>query len=141
MARQLIMRRDGNRLAPAEPWSEEQLMLLSPNKDVLVQVKQARSLPQMKFMWAMLKKIADNHPTLSTAEQIMFEIKRHGRLFKPVVSADGRLFYVMESIAFEAMDQAQFQEFFDKVLRPIVREHILPGVSNERLIAEVMETL
>jgi hypothetical protein len=141
MARELILIRDGNRLSARDPWSEEKLLQIKAGVDVFATITQPRSLKQLKFWWALLHKVAANHPTLITAELVMQEIKIKGRMFDPVVGQDGRLYYVMRSIAMQSMDHGEFTELMDKVMKPILREHILPGVDSDALIREVMESL
>lgn len=144
------MRPERGHLVPRDPYSDEIVRSLSADRDVMVKVHQARSVQQVRFMYALLNKIAENHPTLRTPDAIMHEVKILAKLFDPVVRStmdprtgevQTKMFMVMRSLSFAAMDHAEFKEFFDKQFKPIIREHILPGVSDEALMREIMETL
>jgi hypothetical protein len=144
------MRPDGGRLVPRDPYSDEIVRGLRRDADVLVQVKQARSVQQVRFLYALLHKIAANHPELRSPDAIMHEIKIRARLFDPIVKTftdrhtgeiKTQMFLAMRSLSFATMDGAEFNDLFERQIKPIIREHILPGVADDELIREVMETL
>ncbi len=139
--KELVMRAENGRLVPRDPWSHELVLGMKRDADVLVSAKQARNIKQTRFMYALLHKIADNHATLRTADAVMHEIKIQARLFDPIVGQNGKLFYVMRSLSFAAMDGVEFTNLFERQIKPIIRDHILPGVSDELLVQHVMETL
>ena len=93
-----------------------------------------------------LNRIADNHPVYDSVDRLLTELKVRAGMFSPAIVTDTadasktRVVYIVESLSFETMDQARFSQIFEK-FRRIIKEEILPGVSDEGLMNEVMECL
>ena len=49
-------------------------------------------------------------------------------------------YLVLESLAFQSMDQARFREVFDRCVGLLCTD-VLPGTGRDRLLAEVLETI
>ena len=135
----IVVQSDGRALWPRDPFSEE-IVLKMGRTDAMAEVRQPRSLKQMRFIYAIARKVADNRPTLTTTAQVIHELKIRSRMFDPFVGQNGKLYYALRSVAFETMDQTEFSQIWQS-WRRIIIEELLPGVTNEGLIAEVMETL
>jgi len=139
--KEVIVRAENGRLHPRDPHSQEIILGLSRDVDVMAKIWQPRNLQQTRFMYALLNKIARTHPDLTTPEAILHHFKIFARLFDPIVGHDGRTYIVPRSLSFTSMDQAEFQQIFEHQFKPFIRERVLPGVTDADLYREVMDSL
>lgn len=146
MAMKVVVRSDGRALWPRDPYSAEIIANMLRDKDAMAEVRQPRSLKQHRFLMVWLNRIADNHPVYDSVDRLLTELKVRAGMFSPAIVTDTadasktRVVYIVESLSFETMDQARFSQIFEK-FRRIIKEEILPGVSDEGLMNEVMECL
>lgn len=131
---------DGRSLLPRDPYSEEIIRSMPRGVDAMAELRQPRSLKQMRFIMAMAHKVASTHPTLVTVNQVIHELKIRSRMFDPFVGVNGKLYYALRSIAFETMDQTEFAQVWES-WRRIIKEELLPGIDDAGLVREMMETL
>ena len=73
------------------------------------------------------------------------KVHTHPRTGAPIVDPDTgapkvTTYLVLESLAFQSMDQARFREVFDRFVGLLCTD-VLPGTGRDRLLAEVLETL
>lgn len=141
MATELIMYRKGSRLVPSNGHSEEMLDKFKQDVDLMAKVSVPRNIRTQGYFWALLSKVAKNHPEYNDARQVMREIKMRLGMLKPYIVVDHRTgkaktIYEVESTSFDAMDQVEFQEFVARA-KDVITTHILPGVSKDELNAEI----
>ncbi|WP_296203199.1 hypothetical protein [uncultured Hyphomicrobium sp.] len=136
----LIVASNGYSLQPRDAHSEDLIRGMSRGVDALCHVNQPRNLKQLRFMYAVFKKIADNHPELHTVEAVKRELKIRCRMFDPISSTDGRAFYTLRSMSFEMMDQTEFAWVWQQFRQCIVHE-LMPGLTSEALSQELLEML
>jgi hypothetical protein len=61
-------------------------------------------------------------------------------LAEPIRLPDGRIVLYTGSISFASMDQATFDQFYERVVQ-VILTRILPGVSNAELERQVVDIL
>jgi hypothetical protein len=71
--------------------------------------------------------------------------KMHGALLRIVewietLASAQETYYIPKSIAFNRMDQGEFNEFYDRCL-DVIAQHFLPGVTRDELRQQVEELL
>ncbi len=106
---------------------------------VRVQVSKPRNPKHHAKYWAMLKivhegtAVQDLYPTTDKLHQA---IKGALGYYSEVRLPDGKVFQVVDSIAFEAMAQDEFEVFYDKAVDLIVSQ-VVPNLDREDLAREV----
>ena len=108
---------------------------------IRVQVSKPRNPRHHAKYWAMLKLIhegtavQDLYPNTDKLHQA---IKGALGYFSEVKLPDGKVFQVVDSIAFESMDQHAFEEFYQKAVDLIVSQ-VVPNLDRDDLERQVME--
>lgn len=155
---EIVMVREKGHLVPRDPYSHDVVMALQPGKDVFVDVRQARNPKQHKLLFALLHKVAATDPKGRSVDELLRDLKIAAGMATPVVKvhtnprtgaaivdpATGApkvtTYLVLESLAFQSMDQARFREVFDRFVGLLCTD-VLPGTGRDRLLAEVLETI
>ncbi len=126
-------------LMPSDEASQAILDGCKPGDVVRIQVSKPRHPGHHRKYWAMLKivhegtAVQDLYPTTDKLHQA---IKGALGYFNEVKLPDGKVFQVVDSIAFESMDQHAFEEFYGKAVDLIVSQ-VVPNLNREDLAREV----
>lgn len=104
-------------LTPIDKRARNILAELAPDKKALVWVHTARYAEHHKFAFAVLQKIANACGV--PVEVVLLSLKHETGRFDYVQLMDGRVIENPHSIAFESMDQADFQKFWNDALEVI----------------------
>lgn len=94
-----------------------------------------------RLVMGLLQRVLENMDGLQTIEQLLSVIKvKLGRAQPLIDTATGRTYWQLESIAFDAMDQGEFEVFWRDLCRLVSRDYF-PGMPPERVaeLAEMME--
>ncbi len=130
-------------LMPSDDASQAVLDGCKPGDVVRIQVSKPRHPKHHRKYWAMLKivhegtAVQDLYPTTDKLHQA---IKGALGYYSEVRLPDGKVFQVVDSIAFESLDQIAFQEFYDKAVNLIVTQ-VLPNLDRDDLEREVLEMI
>ena len=101
--------------------------------------RQPRHPGHHRKYWALLKLVHDGtavqdlYPTTNKLHQA---IKGALGYYSEVILPDGQVFKIVDSIAYESMDQQAFEEFYGKVL-DLITTQIVPNLDREDLVREV----
>ena len=136
MAEVIYVRRRGNKLEPCSLVDEEALNELPEGKDLSATIARTRSTKQHRFFWALLQKICENHETYRRPEQLLLWLKVKLGYVEQVRFHDDQVWWVPQSISFNAMGQDEFKKFFDAALDVIVEE-VIPDINQYELLHEV----
>jgi len=115
---------------------EEALNELPEGKDLSATIARTRSTKQHRFFWALLQKICENHETYRRPEQLLLWLKVKLGYVEQVRFHDDQVWWVPQSISFNAMGQDEFKKFFDAALDVIVEE-VIPDINQYELLHEV----
>lgn len=140
MAEVIYVRRRGSKLEPCSLVDEEALQEFPAEKDLSVTISRTRSTKQHRFFWAILNKICENHAEYRRAEQLLLWLKIRLGYVEEVRFHNDKVWWVAQSISFNAMDQEEFRKFFHAALDVIVEE-VIPGLNTSELIVEVEQLL
>lgn len=140
MGEVIYVRRRGAKLEPCSLLDEEVMQEFPEGKDLSITISRARSTRQHRFFWALLQKICDNHKDYHRAEQLLLWLKVRLGYVEEVRFHNDKVWWVAQSISFNAMGQDEFRKFFNAALDVIVAE-VIPGLSAEHLILEVEQML
>lgn len=136
----IMMIRRGTFLVPAAPIDGELIEAFPAGKALRVAVTPPRSVPQLRLYWSMLRLVADNLDSAVTTEALHNWIKMRCGIAAAIPLRNGETDYVPGSIAFDKMDQDQFQAFMDRAL-DLVLGQLIPGLSKPALEAEARAML
>ena len=135
MAQDILMARRGPYLAPWGPMDASAVEVLPRGKPLKVKVTRARSVPQHRLYFAMLNLVADNMDTPVTADALHEWVKLRCGVSVMIPLRSGKIDTVPGSIAFDKMEQPEFQAFFDKA-KALIVEHLIPGLGGAALERE-----
>lgn len=111
-----------------------------PGTYVELEYKKIRSPRMHRLFFALLEKVVENHPFYFSTDQLLAFLKVKLGYVEEVVFHNGTAIWKTKSIAFDKMDQAEFQKFFNQALDVIVSE-VLPEVERGDLLREVEEMI
>jgi hypothetical protein len=117
------------------------LAKLKDGRDVGVTVTQHRNPRHHRLYWAMLKFIRDHTDTFEGKDLkiISTAVKLATGLVDSFVNQNtGETVLVPKSIAFAAMDQMRFNQFFDAACITIANRWMPPGVTPEEVRRELL---
>lgn len=118
--RDIIMRRHGSHLEPVDPAEADALLKYPEEKDLWVQIRRKRSLAHHNLYWARLDQVIASGATgnrYHSAADLDKALKYEMGYLRAIKSVNGGdTFYDTDSIAFDRMDQTEFNSFFDKAM-------------------------
>ena len=136
----IFMVRRGTFLMPESPIDGDLIEQYPAMKRLRVSLTQPRSVPHLRLYFAVLKLVAANMETTVTPEALHEWVKVKCGVSVMIPLRSGAVDVVPGSIAFDKMDQDQFNRFFDSAMGLIV-EHLIPGLSRRALEAEARAML
>lgn len=135
--RPLFFRRTLRGLEPSDRGAEDAVSKISIGDVVRADIKRPRNTRQHRLYWALLGAVADNLPDDVTAEVLHDVVKLRTGHYTVVRTRRGEV-QIPGSIAFGKMDQAEFDAFFERVLK-LMDTDIIPGIGSEALREHVHE--
>lgn len=133
----LVKTRDG--LKASDPISQESIDAIAIGKQVSATLRLARNVKHHRKFFAMLGVIYENQTRYPTSSHLLAVIKiltGHYDVF-PV---RGKETFFVKSINFAAMDQIEFESFYNHAVNIILQE-IIPGLDKQDLENRVLEIL
>lgn len=140
MSAPVFMRRHMGALRPVDAASETALASVLHNEIVEVQIKRRRNLAHHRKWWKLVQVVFPHQSTYSTIETFHAALKCALGHADAVTLPDGRVMLVPRSIAFAKMDQAAFEQFYERAV-DLICSRILPRLNREDLMEEVGEIL
>lgn len=138
MATDIYVRRVEKGFVPATRLDYERMKEIPVGREVKAKITQPRNLKHHNLFFAMVGKVFENQDTYRTPEQLFVAIKvRLGYVDRFEVH-DGTTVIKPKSIAFDKMDQTEFNAFFDAAVQ-LVCDEIIPGLGSEELRHEIDE--
>lgn len=139
----LFMRVVNGSLTPADAESREKIGRLKEGRLIMIRAMAPRNPLQHRLLWHLARLVFENSEDFTSSEHVVEQMKigtgltDRVQLVVPgigtVVQERGR------SIAFESMPQAEFEEWFERVLDYAVI-HLLPGVDKEEVRQQIEST-
>lgn len=135
-ARKVTNSRGNVGLVPIDEAGEDDLRKLADNSRVVLEVKQPRNPYFHRLFFAMLKKVFENQDRFPTEDHLRIALTYEAGYFKEYPMSNGLLVTVPDSIAYEAMDQKEFEEYFNRVADVVMRDY-MPDWTSETLVTEI----
>lgn len=140
----IFLRRTEAGFVPAFDRDREMLSHIPLGAVISTIPKNPRNPRRLRWWWALVGKIAENHPTLLNGRAVTRELKHRLGYVDPyaIVRADGtvEVHYEPQSIAYDAMSEKDFAEFCDRAL-DVVAAEMLPGIEREDLRREIEQMI
>ena len=130
-------KRVGNTLVAVDFAADELFTSIPEGKEVLVTIRQARSVHHHRWFFALLRKVVSNSDRWNDEQELLDVVKIAVGLTKPVVLYDGTVYRRPRSISFSSMSQDVFQRFTKRALYVLGQ---MTGVDPETLMAETNAT-
>lgn len=140
MAETLFMRKVLNGLRPTDALGIEALARYSADEDVKVEITRPRNVRHHRKMYALLQAIYPHQVVYATFKQFEGAIKCATGFGETVPLPDGRVMLFPESWSFANLDQAGFDEVYNRVV-DLILTRILPGIDREDVDREVADIL
>jgi hypothetical protein len=119
---------------------------LKEGDEVVVEIKRARNVKFHKKYFALLRLALDSMPEQIVAQYRLYSVEDLNKLVKYFLGyADlvsvGELHYLQErSIAFDKMDESEFETFYKRAVQ-LIRDTFLIGVTDEQIKEELYRFL
>lgn len=104
-------------------------------KEIKVAISHPRNPRQHRLLWALLKIVADNHEVYDKPEKALLAIKlATGHADCSVVNST--VVWTPKSISFAAMEQGEFNTFFEGALNAVTG-WMLAGTTRKQILDEI----
>lgn len=135
----LLMRKMiGGKLEPVDDAGRDMLGKVAPGTVLRVEMKRPRNLGHHRKFWALVSLIYQNQTHYNSPEALCDVIKVLAGYCVVTRGKGGREIHIPKSISFAAMDQTEFDQFWDRVVT-VVCEQIIPGLSRKDLESELLD--
>lgn len=142
-----VFRKRGATLVPVDDEGRELLHKLKDDRDVMVEVRRARNPRHHRLYWALVNFVklhavnSDGEALFENAdlEIIHTAIKIATGFVRTFIdTTTGKTAFVPQSIAFESLDQTQFEEFFNAATTVIASRWLPAGTTPEDVRRELI---
>jgi hypothetical protein len=140
MTVEVLLVREGPKLAAADPLSAEIIAELAHRETYTATIKRPRNPKHHKKLFALLKVVFEAQSTFATLEQLLGALKLAIGLFDTGMTIDRVPYVVPRSISFASMSQDEFAVVYDKMIE-VILTRILPASSKVDLERQVHEIL
>ena len=134
------MRRTLTGLRPTDAIGGEALERVPLNEDVKVEITRPRRLKFHRKFFALLNAVFEHQTTYPTMNTFRAAIECALGFGETIKLPDGRTIIIPKSISFASLDQAEFEQLFDRAVDLIVTR-IIPGLDSDDLRKEVDDIL
>jgi hypothetical protein len=108
---------------------------------VRVDVQRPRSHKNLRRWWALMNLIAQNSEDIKSPEAAHDLVKiLAGHCTHIVSKSTGEVYQIADSIAFGRLSEDEFQDVWQRAVKAVA-EHILPGVTDADIEAEIMQII
>ena len=131
----LYLKRTLTGLVPDDADAVESLRRIPIGTSVRCEITRPRSVPELRFYWALCALVAQNHLELQTREQVDQALRLlTGHV--DLVRVGDQVLQLPRRIAFSKLSQQEWQAYLMRAKDAVVRE-LLPGVELPEFEAEI----
>jgi hypothetical protein len=123
-------------LVPCDEDSLEKLKKLKAEEYYYVEVKLARNYKFHKKYMKMLKTAYDNQNKYDNFTSFRYEVEMRSGFYKTHITIKGTTIFFPDSIAFDKMEEHDFEKLFNKSI-DIILKHFIPA-EKEALVDEIL---
>jgi len=133
----LLLKRTLSGFAAGDDQSAEAMKRYQIGQTYKATVRKPRIGVDHRRYWKLLSVVSENSEQFESVELLHEYVKLRTGHCSPIANKlTGEIFLVPRSISFTAMDQVQFEEFWQRVVRLVCTE-IIPGLDEDELQLEV----
>ena len=140
MAETVFLTRTLGGLRPSNSLAAEALDRIPVGQEIKAEITRPRHLVHHRKFFALLQAIYPHQDTYSTMRAFRAALTCAAGHCEATTLPDGRTILIPESISFGKLDQAGFEQFYDRAL-DVVLTRILPGINRDDVTREVDEIL
>lgn len=140
MAATIFLKRQMGALRAADRESQDALDAIPSGVVVRAVISRPRNLKHMRKFFALLNAVFPHQDEYATLEKLRKAVICATGFAETVTLPDGRLMLVADSIAFDKMEQPEFDAFYEKAIQ-LILTRILPGVGKPELDQEVNDIM
>ena len=130
----LVMVRLNGIARPADELSEDRFLSIPNRSEFVADIRAPRNLKHLKWVHVLLAKIAKG--VEESPEEVKKNLKRYSGQYREFIARDGRVFYELESISPETMDEVRWRECWEQWRRVII-DRYLPAIQDPAIRNEV----
>jgi hypothetical protein len=133
---ELYLKRTLAGFAPDDADAHASLKRIPVGTTVRCEITRPRSLPQLRYYWALCGLVATNHEALQTREQVDQALRLlTGHV--DLVSVDGKTLQIPRRIAFSKLSQDEWTAYLMRAKDAVVQQ-LLPGVELTDIENEIL---
>jgi hypothetical protein len=140
MALDLLLVRQGQRLAAADPISLEALESIREKETVTAVIRRARNPGHHRKFFALLNIVFPHQDQYATIQDLLNALKVATGYFTTGLTIDKIPYMMPKSISWASMTQTEFEQFYNRVV-DIITTRILPNVNRDELTDRVNDIL
>lgn len=135
---EVFLRKNLHSLEAIDEEGAAALRKLSHGDTVKVKITKPRNIKHHRLFWALVGIVFENQERYPSREALVAALKAATGHAELLPMPNGNMVYIPKSISFAAMDQTQFDKFFNDVC-DVVCTKIIPNLKVEALKQEVMQ--
>lgn len=143
MAEEVLLMREGSKLAACDPVSAEAIERIGHKEQVKATIVRIRNPRHHAKFFVMLSEVFKNQSKHATLEDLLSAVKigiGHCTWVSITLRGLPVTVAIPKSISWAKMGQTSFEQFYNRAVEYILAD-ILPGLGNEELEARVLEIL
>lgn len=125
-------------LKPADAQAEKYLTRVPFGESVVCKVNRPRNPGLHRKFFSLLSLVFENQERYSDFQTFRHEIVMRAGYFQEHHHLTGKVSYVAKSLAYESMDESEFEEVYDKVCGVII-QYFWPEISKADLEEAVLD--
>ncbi len=134
---QPIFRKTLGGFVPINTIAEETHAKVKLGDEVTLTLRRPRNLAHHKKFWAIAQKVFENQEHYLTVEDVVTAFKFAISHTRKIRTKHG-IIEIPESIAFDKMDQTEFEAFYERFVKFLISE-VIPGLDRAELEGELLE--
>jgi hypothetical protein len=140
VALDMLLIREGKRLAAADPVSLEALESIREKETVTAAIRRNRNPAHHRKLWALIATVFPHQQQYATQQDLLNALKVATGYFETGKTIDGIPFMIPKSISYASMSQTPFEQWYDRVV-DVILTRILPSVNRDELVDQVANIL
>lgn len=136
----VLLIREGTKLAAADPISFELLQAIPLRQTLTASIRRPRNPRHHAKLWTLISAVLEHQHSFPTKEDLLNAIKLATGSFDTGKTVDGVPYVMPQSISFASMDQARFEQWYERAVEVILTK-IVPSINRTELEARIYDVL
>lgn len=114
MAKYVFRKTHGGVLIPGDESVQDKMQKVENGTDLIIEIKFKRNPLFHRKAFALLNLVFQSQDRYKTLEDLLIEFKLKSGHYQEHITTKGKVIYQAKSIAFDEMDQIEFEELYSK---------------------------